>query len=204
MIEQFDRSEETIRVARLVALPNAELDALLVSRSITLEDFDEVRDAVIGIGAVITAQDAIKQTFARSEISAQRYNTANFSVFYTAVARETCVAEISYHLGSTIQQSGPRYYQFLEVTFGGNVLNLLGRESDFPDIVSPTNAGYPFCQRLASDARAAGLDALFAPSARHNAGTCVPIFTENSISNPVVNGNAQFNYDGAAITHSIF
>jgi hypothetical protein len=142
VIDQFDRSNETLRVSRLVSLSRAELDAILVGRSIALEDFDEVKAAVIGVGTIVSARDAIKQTFARTEILPQRYNTSSFVALYTAVARETCVAEITYHLGSEIQQSGPRYFQFLEVTFTGNILNLVGRQNDHPDLVSATSSGY--------------------------------------------------------------
>jgi hypothetical protein len=204
VIDQFDRSNETLRVSRLVSLSRAELDAILVGRSIALEDFDEVKAAVIGVGTIVSARDAIKQTFARTEILPQRYNTSSFVALYTAVARETCVAEITYHLGSEIQQSGPRYFQFLEVTFTGNILNLVGRQNDHPDLVSATSSGYPFCQQIATDARDAGFDALSAPSARHDVGVCVPIFTQESITNPLVSGNVRFNYNGTTIDHAIF
>ena len=203
MIEEFERDDYTARVSRLVALPKTTLDAILVGRNISLEDFEEVKSAVLGIGAVVTAEEAILRTFERTEISAQRYNTTSFPVFYSAVARETCIAEISYHLGDAIKQSGPRYYQFLDVTFSGSALHLCGHQARYPDLVSPTSAGYPFCQKLASEARLNGVEGLCAPSARHVSGTCIPIFVRNSISSPSINGSIQFHWDGSAISHAI-
>jgi hypothetical protein len=50
-------------------------------------------------------------------------------------------------------------------------------------LVSPTDAGYPFCQRLATAAIAQGVDAFYTRSARHQNGTCVPIFNSRSITN---------------------
>lgn len=202
MIEAFEREQRELRVSRLVSLPEDRLEAILLDMNISLDDLDDVKAAVAGVGAIVTPQDAISATFQRADIRAQRYNTTDYPAFYTALCRDTCVAEISYHLNGSIAESGPRYYQFLEVTFSGEILELCGHQGNYPDLVSATDAGYPFCQSVAIEARQQGIHGLSAPSARHD-GTCVPIFFEDAISNPEIKVSLRFTYENGAIRHEV-
>jgi hypothetical protein len=61
------------------------------------------------------------------------------------------------------------------------VLLLCGHENSYPDLTSETDWGYPFCQRLAIEARSK-VDALHAPSAHERSGICVPVFSEQTLS----------------------
>jgi hypothetical protein len=203
MLEEFVREQRTLTPSRLISLPRKNLDALLVERGISLDDLDDVKAAIAGVGVVISPEDAIKFTFNRTDIVAQRYNTSAFPVFYSALDHETCLAEIKYHLEAWIAQSAPRYYQFLEVTFRGIALELCGHQTNHPEIISSTEIGYPFCQTLASRARTDGIDALSAPSARHT-GVCLPIFYESAISQPVLANRLRFVFNGTTIEHEVF
>ncbi|MBR1235618.1 RES family NAD+ phosphorylase [Bradyrhizobium sp. AUGA SZCCT0182] len=202
MLSAFASESKNIEVARLMSLPSKALEAILISRGIPPEDLDEVEATLKGIGVVITPADAIRFTFTRTPIPAQRFNTIHFPAFYTALDEPTCLAEIKYHLGHSLTTSERRFYQFLYVTFAGEALTVAGHEATHPDLVSPSDAGYPFCQRLASAARDDGKDALYATSARCS-GICVPIFSEPTISNASIRATVRFTFDGTTVQHEV-
>lgn len=202
MLAAFSSQVKMLRVARLVSLPPKALEAILISRGIPLEDLDEVEATLAGIGAVITPDDAIRFTFTRTPIPALRFNTVHFAAFYTALDEPTCLAEIKYHLRASFSPSERRFYKFLYVTFSGVALVVAGHESSHPELVSPTDAGYPYCQSLAAAARDNGNDALYASSAR-SAGICVPIFSQPTISNPAITATVRFTFDGSAVQHEV-
>jgi hypothetical protein len=104
---------------------------------------------------------------------------------------------------ATQPDPNPRHYRFLEVAFSGAILDLSGHEAKYPDLASPTESGYPFCQSLAAKARAMPVDGLHTPSARRKDGTCVPVFTESALGNESFAGHATFtpNADGAVTVH---
>lgn len=200
MAPNFSTAKKTLNVARLVSIPPKALEAILVSRGIPLEDIDDVEAALLGIGAVFTPTEAVRFVFTRSTIPPQRFNTEHFPAFYTALDEPTCLAEIKYHLTGAFAVSERRYYQFLYVTFSGSVVVTIGQEALYPDLTSSTSAGYPFCQSIATAARSAGHDALYASSARCS-GICVPIFSEGAISAPRIETTVRFVFDGSVMHH---
>lgn len=198
----FATAKKTLNVARLVSIPPKTLEAILVSRGIPLEDIGDVEAALLGIGAVFTPADAVRFVFTRTTIPPQRFNTEHFPAFYTAIDEPTCLAEIKYHLTSAFTVSERRYYQFLYATFSGSVVVTFGQEASYPDLISSTSAGYPFCQSVATTARSAGHDALYASSARCS-GICVPIFSEGAISTPHIETTVRFTFDGSVLHHEM-
>ncbi len=182
MIDEFESGRQTVRVARLVSLPKKSLNVQLLERNIAAEDIEDVASAVQAVEPIMTAEDAINFTFTRTPIPAQRYNTSRFRVLYTAVERETCIAELRHHVGRFVEEGAPRFFQVIEATANGSMVELCGYEEDYPELVSPTDAGYPFCQALALEAMEAGHHALRAPSARAQGGKCVPIFYRDNVS----------------------
>lgn len=183
MIEKFESGQQTVRVARLVSLPKKPLNVQLLERNIAAEDLEDVASAVRAGEPIMTAEDAINFTFKRTPIPAQRYNTSSSCALYTAVERETCIAELRHHVGRFIEEGIPRFFQVIEVTASGSMVELCGHEEDYPELVSPTDAGYPFCQALALEAMKAKHHVLRAPSARARGGQCVPIFYRDNVSN---------------------
>jgi RES domain len=120
--------------------------------------------------------------------SPPRYGTGRFGdgstpVFYSALAEETCRAEVAHHLNDKVALAPfPRFYHLLECDFTGIVIDLHGKEIEHPELISPTDDGYPFCQAVAKDARNTGAHALHTPSARHRSGTCAPVFARSNLS----------------------
>lgn len=204
MLAGFSSETRTVDVARLVSLPLKTLSAILIARGIPLEDIDEVEAAVIGVGVVITATDAIRYTFTRSPIPPQRFNTEHFPALYTATEESTCLAEIKHHINGTFTTTTERrYYQVLHVNFSGSTLVTAGHEGAHPDLISASSAGYPFCQALAGAARSAGHDALYAASARQAGGRCLPIFSEHSLWGATITKTIRFSFDGANVQHQV-
>ncbi len=201
MLDPFQRETVSEQVSRLIALPTKPVEAILVARGIPLEDLDEVKAALASVGAVVTPRDAVRYTFTRNPILPQRYNTAQFPTFYTAQDHNTCIAEIKYHMAGYIAAFEIWYYHFLEVAFSGDILNLVGHEVEYPDLVSASDAGYPFCQKLATAARDEGIEGLHAPSARRSGGVCVPIFFEKAISHPAISSTVRLSIAGTVIEH---
>ena len=173
---------------RLASLPRERIEAVLLKRGISPESIPEVR-AALGVANVpLNAEEAVSYSF-RGPYGVGRFGDGTFGVFYSARAEPTCIEEISYHHGRQLaeQRSGTfphdRYYDLILCDFAGDTLTLLGAEAKYSDLVSPTEAGYPFCQRLAKVAIVQGVDAFYTRSARDQNGTCVPIFNPKSITN---------------------
>jgi hypothetical protein len=107
-------------------------------------------------------------------------------VFYSAIEVATCVAEVRYHQEQELALSEPfpHYFTVIGCDYSGQTLMLEGREVEHPDLISPTAAGYPFCQAVARWAQAQGAQALLTTSARRSAGKCLPIFERSCLANP--------------------
>ncbi|WP_224581058.1 RES family NAD+ phosphorylase [Bradyrhizobium barranii] len=118
-----------------------------------------------------------------------RFGNGQWPVYYAALAEETCASEVAYHL--TGQAVEGRYYSVVSCRFRGDVLNLVGEQNRHPDLVSPTDAGYPFCQQVADEARSV-VSGLHAPSARHTGGVCIPVLDRQSLSQPQVSHRGRF------------
>lgn len=200
MIEDFQSRQDVLQVLRLWSLPKKPLSVQLLERNIAPEDLEDVLSTIQPADAPMTAEEAVNATFARKTIEPQRYNNSTFSALYTALERETCLAEIQYHVGPRVEKSAPRYYQFISITFNGNLLDLCGYEAEYPNLVSVTEVGYPFCQTLAVEAKAAGHHALHAPSARSQNGKCVPIFYRANVSEISSQDRIRFALEGGALT----
>jgi hypothetical protein len=110
-------------------------------------------------------------------------------VYYAALEERTCVEELRHHQGRALQPG--KYFAMVSCWFDGIVLLLRGHENSYPDLTSETEGGYPFCQRLAIEARSK-VDALHAPSAREESGTCVPVFSEQTLSDRRITYHGRF------------
>src|SRR5262245_17206582 len=173
---------------RLASLPRERIEAVLLKRGISPEAIPEVKDALSVANVPLNAEEAVSYSF-RVPYGVGRFGDGTFGVFYSARAEPTCIAEISYHHGRQLaeQRSGTfphdRYYDLISCDYAGDTMTLLGAEAKYPNLVSPTEVGYPFCQRLAKAATGQGVDAFYTRSARDEHGTCVPIFYRRNITN---------------------
>lgn len=202
MIEEFasDRQNET--VYRLAALPES-LMRILLDRGLSVESARLATEAMQGNGEVTTADEAVRESFRPhtdfpTPFPLGRFGDGSYGVCYSALAIQTSIEEVAHHRKDEIIELGhPRYFRTLRCSFSGSVLVLVGHETRYPDLISQTGDGYPFCRSIAAEAIPAGYDALRTPSARHPGGICIPVFTEPTLSNRDIVGQVEMAPDGA-------
>lgn len=206
MIKRFERNERADPVLKLAALPRESIEAILLRRGISAESVLEVRTALTAVDIVLDANDAVAYSF-REPYRVGRFGDGHIGVFYSALEEETCVTEISYRHGRQLaeQRSGEfphdRYYHLITCNFSGVALVLLGEEVSHPELISATENGYPFCQRLANEAAADGIDALYTRSARAENGTCVPVFSQPALHHPTTVSRFRFYAENGLSAH---
>jgi hypothetical protein len=201
MIEAFARERRAHKVLKLASLPNEHIDAILRKRGIDPVSVPAVKEALAGVQIALTPADAVAYPF--SHPTPGRFGDGQVGVFYSALDAATCVEEVAHHciVFQRLPSAHARYYHLLDCNFTGEVLILVGHEDAYPDLVSATNSGYPFCQTLARTARQAGIDALHTRSARLEAGTCVPVFTQASVTSPRTTDRFRFFSDNGQTKH---
>ena len=96
---------------------------------------------------------------------------------------------------SLATETSPEQYSLIECDYNGVTADLRGKENKFPELVSTTNTGYPFCQSVALEALEKGIEGLYTPSARNLEGTCVPVFQRNSLSGPRIRARYIVEFD---------
>ena len=113
-----------------------------------------------------------------------RYSDGSFPVFYGSLEAETAEAETAYWFKTVFSGSPTRsrraFYQRFSCSFDGSEKDLRPKLSEWPELTH--NSDYSFCNRLGAEAVGLGLDALVAPSARRQAGSNLPVFSQSSIT----------------------
>ena len=108
---------------------------------------------------------------------ANRFNGPGRGAWYAALARETAVAEVSFHLTRELVRIGDFHatvdYAELFAGFAGDFADLRGIAPP-PACLDPDPAiGYPPGNAYAERARARGWNGIVYPSVRHPGGTCL-------------------------------
>ena len=104
-----------------------------------------------------------------------RFNGPNRGAWYAALAVETCLAEVTFHMTAFLADAGDYTavveYAEMFCSLAGHYLDL--RElPDHPSLAADIAIGYPAGNVLADAARAEGLNGIIYPSVRHTGGTC--------------------------------
>ncbi|QLF69637.1 RES family NAD+ phosphorylase [Peteryoungia desertarenae] len=107
-----------------------------------------------------------------------RFNGETRGAWYAALSVETCLAEITFHMTEFLARTGVYEavadYAEMFASISGEFLDL--RTDVGHPALSPDKAlGYPEGNRLATEARRAGLNGIVYPSVRHQGGTCFAI-----------------------------
>jgi hypothetical protein len=190
LIEVFERGPRSQTLLKLASFPRTSLDELLLRRGIDPDAVDDVKIALATIGTPVSPGDALNYSFERHgappKYGLGRFGNGDWPVFYSALEKETCEKELRHRLGTAVATVRlTRYYQFMACEFQGDVLDLRGREQQHPDLVSPTDSGFSFCQALAQTAVGSGVHAFYTPSARNRPdGVCSPAFSRSALTNP--------------------
>ncbi len=182
-------------VYRLAATFTKPLDAVLLGRGIDPDSIEETRAEIARVGGQFTPEGIVSNSFRGrtgryKPFPESRFSDGTIGVFYSAIEVSTCEKEIVFHL-EIKEGDDTRYFSLIDCDLSGTTADLRGKENDYPDLVSQTEAGYPFCQRLGKKATQKNIDAFYTASARDEGGTCVPVFTETVLSNPSITGRVK-------------
>lgn len=107
-----------------------------------------------------------------------RFNGEYRGAWYAALAVETCLAEIAFHMTEFLARTG-RFdavvdYAEMFCSTSGDFLDLRPMPGH-PSLDPDKARGYPAGNTLAAAARARGLNGIVYPSVRHPGGTCFAI-----------------------------
>lgn len=165
----------------------------------TLGDGPELQEALdfLDITPLLLGPDALTDLlalpFVRTPFAKGRFSDGSHGVLYTARELETAGREYAYW--------APRYFgvhpaaplrvrlSLLSCQFEGRAKDVRPFLGEFPWLTSDDHIE---CQKLGAAAKAEGLDALIAPSARHAGGTTVPIFSQGAASDPRNEGDVRY------------
>ena len=117
-----------------------------------------------------------------------RFNPAERGAWYAALAVETCIAEVGYHLTNALADAGDfnavvEYGEMLASMAG--VFVDLRQTHGHPSLDPNPAAGYPAGNVLAANTRAAGHNGIIYPSVRHSGGTCIAALWPNVVQSVV-------------------
>jgi RES domain len=197
MLESIDPRRGQERLHRYASLPPEDLD-FLQRQGLDAKGIDEVLSILQPHRRADRLEGLLDAPFHRK--GRGRYSNGDFPVFYSALEQETAGIEVEYWYGRRAFGDGTRartaYYDHLQCDFDGLAKDLRGKQEGWPLLVHPdTERSYLFCNRLGAEAVAEGLDGLYAPSARRQGGTCMPVFRRGALSKPSVSGSAALSFD---------
>lgn len=106
-----------------------------------------------------------------------RFNGPARGAWYAALAVETAIAEVAFHIGRELDRVGDWRatvdYAELWASFAGDFVDLRDVRPPPECLDADTAIGYPAGNALAAEAMAAGLNGVIYPSVRHPGGTCL-------------------------------
>jgi RES domain-containing protein len=121
-----------------------------------------------------------------------RFNGPGRGAWYAALAVETCIAEVSYHLTRELRRvndfNAAVDYAELFASFAGAFADLRNL-SPIPPCLDPDPAvGYPAGNVLAEIVRGHGQNGIVYPSVRHPGGTCLAALFPQAVQSVVQGG----------------
>ena len=114
-----------------------------------------------------------------------RFNGTDRGAWYSALAIDTALAEVGYHLTEFLRAAGDFHatvdYAELFASMAGEFVDLMQAPADTPCLGSDPATAYPAGNRLAAATRADGLNGIVYPSIRHKGGTCIVALRPNAV-----------------------
>jgi len=116
--------------------------------------------------------------------SPMRFNPAERGAWYSALAVETCIAEVGFHLTNALADAGDFDatvdYAEMHASMAGLFVDLRQR-SDHPSLHPDPAIGYAAGNAVAAAARSEGHNGIIYPSVRHPGGTCIVALWPNVV-----------------------
>ena len=128
-----------------------------------------------------------------------RFNPAERGAWYAALAVETCIAEVGFHLTKALADAGNfnavvNYSEMLASMAG--VFVDLRQVPGHPSLDPNPATGYPAGNAVAAATRAVGHNGIIYPSVRHTAGTCIVALWPNAVQSVVQGAMYRLTWSG--------
>jgi RES domain-containing protein len=129
-----------------------------------------------------------------------RFNGPDRGAWYAALAVETALAEVRFHMTGHLSETGSYdavvEYAEMFAAFAGAFLDLRDL-SETPDCLNPDPAiGYPAGNALAGAVMAAGHNGVVYPSVRDRGGTCLAALWPHAVQSPAQGGVWRLRWSG--------
>jgi hypothetical protein len=197
MLETMQRTIVTQDVHRFANLTHVGVFAQ--KKDLTMEEVTEV----IGFLRDDVTRELMEGPFQRKAFfenkfgPPSRFSDGEWPVFYAAIGPATAKEESKHYYarkaaGDAEARRGV-HYSIVRCKFSGEIVDLLPKLHDWPDL---TSDDYTFCNGLGKEAHDVRMGGFFAPSARNPGGTTVPAFIEGTILDPVIEATAKLTFDG--------
>lgn len=133
--------------------------------------------------------------------AAMRFSPPTRGAWYAALAVETCIAEVGFHLTQALADAGDfnavvEYGEML-ASMAGLFVDLRGN-SNHPALDPDPATGYPAGNAVAASARAEGHNGIVYPSVRHAGGTCIAALWPNVVQSVVQGAMVRLIWSGTA------
>lgn len=133
--------------------------------------------------------------------SLNRFNGPGRGAWYAALALETCIAEVTFHIERELANVGDfnAVVEYAEMFAGfvGDFVDVRG-VTPRPDCLDPDPArGYPAGNRLADAVRAAGHYGIVYPSVRSSGGTCFVALVPHAVQSVAQGKVLRLSWKGA-------
>jgi RES domain-containing protein len=130
-----------------------------------------------------------------------RFNGPGRGAWYAALAVETCLAEVAFHMTAFLADAGSfdaaADYAELFASMAGEFIDLRGRPTH-PALAPDTTIGYPAGAAVAAAALARGLNGIIYPSVRHRGGTCIVALRPQAVQSVAQGGLWRLHWKGSA------
>ena len=174
-------------------------DEFLEGLGLDARSQQELKDLLEASGHVESIEEVFDAPFRRKPRLGMvtRYSDGSYPVFYSSLDLATTEAEVAHWFMKSFHGRPERrrtaYYQRFACSFEGTEKDLRNKRSEWPELVRGDD--YTFCNRIGAEAIQPGLDGLIAPSARLEAGSNVPVFKRQAVSNPEPRGVVTVAFD---------
>jgi RES domain-containing protein len=130
-----------------------------------------------------------------------RFNPSDRGAWYAALAIETCIAEVGFHLTQALADANDfnavvEYGEML-ASMAGVFVDLRGMPEHASLDPNPA-VGYPAGNVVAAQARAADLNGIVYPSVRHPGGTCIAALRPNVVQSVVQGAMHRLTWSGSS------
>jgi RES domain-containing protein len=143
--------------------------------------FEPVEDEPIP--AILWSKYLVAPFQRKGVIPPQRWNPDGSRCFYSALERDTAIAEVAHHVRKRLAHLGARsatvHYVKFSIEFHGKIVDVHALTSKHPELVYDQH--HPNCHVVGRAALQRGSDGILVPSVRYEGGRCLAVYVPQAI-----------------------